>query len=142
MLITYKMLKKAGACQDGLDDFSKQWPSGCHINSLVGRKNLKKAIEIELSLDWFICNLLPRLYSRKYKNKSNLLGAKFIEKYFDLWVPFEIRNKNLYREEKSKLMNEFQKTVDPYREKFNKDLYNLQIKIILEYANKKDLSSK
>lgn len=49
-LITSEMLRELGACKPHIKDFEEEWPKGTTFRL----KNLKRAEELGLDLDWFI----------------------------------------------------------------------------------------
>ena len=53
--ITAKMLRDAGACNDQVVLFEREWPNGARVTLT----NCRRAIELGLNLDWAACRFLP-----------------------------------------------------------------------------------
>jgi hypothetical protein len=55
MKITADMLRGAGACEQELALFAREWPRGATLS----RKTLHRAVQLKLDVDWFIIEFFP-----------------------------------------------------------------------------------
>lgn len=55
MLVTKQLLEQHNTCQEQLDIFNSEWPDGVVLTPTV----LRRCLEIDLNLRWFVNNVMP-----------------------------------------------------------------------------------
>jgi len=87
MIITKEWLKSKHACQNNIDIFLKEWPDGCEVN----RKNLERAITLNLYLYWLVENILPMGKYAEYNEKSISIETEYREARAPLNVEYNAK---------------------------------------------------
>ena len=82
--ITVAMLKRMGACSDEVDTFKREWPRGCAPN----KKNILRAQELGLSVDWFIDRALTGSALAEYKKATAPALAEFRKAKAPAWAEY------------------------------------------------------
>ena len=71
MRVTIELLQARGASCSELDVFTKEWPQGGKLN----KKNILRALELGLNLDWFAFNCLPPSARADFKKATDSAWA-------------------------------------------------------------------
>lgn len=81
MLITAEMLDDKWACAEQVEIFEEEWPDGAKLT----KKNLLRAAELELGVDWFLCKFLPRGLSNKYEKQIESAADRLDKTETEAW---------------------------------------------------------
>ena len=73
MRLTKKMLLEKNACHPAVETFAKEWPDGCDVN----RKNVLRASELMLDLDWFASKFLTAPARAEYEKARDSAFAEY-----------------------------------------------------------------
>lgn len=68
-LITAKKLVTEGACGKPLATFRKEWPEGARVTL----KNLRRALELKLDIEWFASRFLKAPLWKEHDEKRALI---------------------------------------------------------------------
>ena len=60
--ITASQLRQAGACQDQINIFQKEWPNGCEVNEL----SIRRIDALHLDINWAVHCLAPPSIQQAY----------------------------------------------------------------------------
>ncbi len=71
--ITAQMLREKGASCSAVDVFEKEWPAG----AFVSLKNIRKAQEINLDIDWFAFHFFTATAREAYNKATATAGEAY-----------------------------------------------------------------
>ena len=83
--ITAKMLRDAGACNDRVVLFEREWPNGARVTLT----NCRRATELGLSLSWAAHRLLPAPASAAYRQAIAPAWAAYEQAEAPAWAVYE-----------------------------------------------------
>jgi uncharacterized membrane protein len=85
MRLTKKMLLEKNACHPAVETFAKEWPDGCDVN----RKNVLRASELMLNLDWFASKFLTAPALAEYEKAEASARAKYKKSIAPAWAEYK-----------------------------------------------------